>query len=178
MQPQFCNFINNLGIYCETPKCLSIAKKPVWKQYTMGATHSGTTCKCVKSPNFRQITNPNPSQIWKIPQFPWGSSCFIMFHPLSPIFLPEIGPPVVSHVGFPAPPGRTSGQRSRPVPICTAEAPSSSAAAVCRASHKPPVAITGICTASTICGSSASDDGCRMAEWDDGMMGGSDVDVF
>ena len=93
LQPQFCNFINNLGIYCETPKCLSI-KKPVWKQYTMGATHSGTKWQCVKSPNFQQITNPNPSQIWKIPQFPSSSSCLIMFHPLPPFFsVKSPGPP-------------------------------------------------------------------------------------
>lgn len=48
-----------------------------------------------------------------------------------------------------------SGHRKKPVPICTAEAPSSKAAAVCRASAMPPVAITGIFTASTICGNKA-----------------------
>ena len=49
-----------------------------------------------------------------------------------------------------------SGQRSRAVPICTALAPSTSAAATPRASPMPPVATTGTRTASTTCGSSAS----------------------
>jgi hypothetical protein len=44
----------------------------------------------------------------------------------------------------------------KPVPICTAEAPSSSAAATPRASAMPPVATTGTDTASTIAGRRAN----------------------
>ena len=49
-----------------------------------------------------------------------------------------------------------SGQRRKPVPICAAEAPSISAAAMPRASAMPPVATTGTRTASTTAGSRAN----------------------
>ncbi len=51
-----------------------------------------------------------------------------------------------------------SGVRNRPVPICTADAPRTSAAAIPRASAMPPVATTGTRspTASTTAGSRAN----------------------